>query len=121
MTDSEQWEEMRGEIRKLRTRVTALEHGKIAEVSERAEAVGEGGQLNDDEWRAKVADLNRELAGARRVAENMRRVANERTDERDAAIAELERLRLDLEERAESPCEGCAGGDATGTHEEDAP
>lgn len=112
------WDSVGREIRELRTRVDALERGDSVSILSRdpqEQAMPEGKHTCDTvagrdremllAARERITDLTRELEGARRVAENQRRIANERTDERDEAVRELERLRLEVEERAESRAE----------------
>lgn len=69
----------------------------------------------------RIADLRRELAGARSALQRQRQITDDRTDERDTAVRELECLRLDLKERAESPAEDRAARTGHSNSEEGAP
>jgi len=106
MTDDERFEAIGSEIRKLRTRVMALEHKSGIEVASPGVPPTGSEPSGTKDHEQTIADLRRELEGARRVTENQRRIANERTSERDAAFYEIDRLKLQLEElRAESASE----------------
>lgn len=80
-------------VASIETAVTRLAGGEaplIGVPQSRTDAAGDPAQT--------IAALRLELEGARRVMETQRRIANKRTNERDAAFYEIDRLKLELEE-----------------------